>query len=318
MWAGRATRARARCVPAVGFEVGAGRRWSAPRPSRYLSLLSMVRSQEGSSMVPGVIHNAGEAFSTLLGEVLNFLPLLIVATLLLIIGYFIAKAVRELMTRALRALHFDDVANRAGITRALRLAGTQLDAAGVLADIEFWWILLVFIELAMNTLGLVQISAFLNAVLGYIPNVIAAVLIVVIGGLLARVIADVIRGAAAEAGLSTASLLAEVARWAIIIFAVLAALTQPNVAPNMIFIFFAALMAMLALAGGLAFGLGGVDAARGLISGLSVGSMPRPGQRVRIGNEIGTVIRHDMNTTVVHTDHSQIPIPHHRLPNEPI
>jgi len=222
------------------------------------------------------------------------------------------------MTRALRALHFDDVANRAGITRALRLAGTQLDAARVLADIVFWWIFLVFIELAMNTLGLVQISAFLNAVLGYIPNVIAAVLIVVIGALLARVVADVIRGAAAEAGLSTASLLADVARWAIIIFAALAALTQLNVAPSMIFIFFAALMAMFALAGGLAFGLGGVDAARGLISGLSMGRMLQPGQRVRIGNEMGTVIRHDMNTTVVDTDHGQISIPNNALASEHI
>src|SRR5260370_27306237 len=119
MWAARATLAHARSVPAPGFEVGAGRRRSAPRPSRYLSLLSMVRSQEGSSMVPGVIHNAGEAFSTLLGEVLNFLPLLIVATLLLIIGYFFAKAVRVLITRALRALLFDGHAHRAGIPRAL-------------------------------------------------------------------------------------------------------------------------------------------------------------------------------------------------------
>src|SRR5260370_18761580 len=207
-------------------------------------------------MVPGVIHNAGEAFSTLLSEVLNFLPLLVIAALLLVIGYFIATAAGELMTRALRALHFDDVADRAGITRALRLAGTQLDAARVLADVVFWWIFLVFIELAMNTLGLVQISAFLNAVLGYIPNVIAAVLIIVIGALLARVVADIIRGAATEAGLSMASLLADVARWAIIIFALLAALTQLNVAPNMIFIFFEALMAMFALAGGLPFGLG--------------------------------------------------------------
>jgi len=144
------------------------------------------------------------------------------------------------------------------------------------------------------------------------------VLVVVIGALLARVIADVIRGAAAEAGLSTASLLADVARWAIIIFAVLAALTQLNVAPNMIFIFFAALMAMFALAGGLAFGLGGVDAARGLISGLSMGRMLQPGQRVRIGNEMGTVIRHDMNTTVVDTDHGQISIPNNALASEHI
>src|SRR5215469_4521127 len=144
----------------------------------------------------------------------------------LIVGYFIAKLIRGVLIKGLRALHFDNVADRAGITRFLRMAGTNLDAARVLADVVFWWIFLVFIELALNALGLVEISGFLNAVLGYIPNVLAAVLIIVIGALLANLIADVVRGAAGEAGLSMAPLLADLARWAIIIFAVLAALTQ--------------------------------------------------------------------------------------------
>jgi small-conductance mechanosensitive channel len=268
--------------------------------------------------MPTTITTVQDTFLGLLATVLAFLPRLINATLLLIIGYFIAKLVRGLLTKGLRMLHFDNVADRAGITRFLRMAGTNLDAARVLAEVVFWWIFLVFIELAVNALGLVEISNFLNAVLAYIPNVIAAVLIIVIGALLAAVVADIVRGAASEAGLSMAPLLADVARWAIIIFAVLAALTQLHVAENMIFILFAASVAMLALAGGLAFGLGGVDAARGLISGMSMGRVLQPGQRIRIGQEMGTVVRHDMSNTIMDTDHGQISIPNSALTSEHI
>jgi hypothetical protein len=259
-----------------------------------------------------------DTFLGLLATVLAFLPRLINAALLLIVGYIIARVVRGLLTKGLRALHFDKVADRAGITHFLRMAGTNLGAARVLAEVVFWWIFLVFIELAINALGLVEISNFLNAVLGYIPNVIAAVLIIVLGCLIATVVADVVRGAAREAGLSIAPVLADVARWAIVIFSVLAALTQLNVAQNMIFILFAASVAMLALAGGLAFGLGGADTARGLLLGMTMGRMLRPGQRIRIGQETGTVIRHDMSTTIVDTDHGQVSIPNAALSSEHI
>ncbi len=265
-----------------------------------------------------VLSNVGDAFLQLLNTVLNFLPRLINAALLLIIGYIIARVLRGVITKVLRALHFDNVADRAGITRALRMAGTQLDAARVLADIVFWWVFLIFIELAINTLGLVEISAFLNSVLGYIPNVIAAVLIIVIGALLANVVAGVVRGAAGEARLAIGPLLADVARWAIIVFAVLAALTQLHVAENMIFILFAATVAMLAIAGGLAFGLGGVDAARGIISGMSTNKLLQPGQRVQIGNEVGTVVNHDINQTTVDTPSGRMMIPNSTLSHEHI
>jgi hypothetical protein len=273
-------------------------------------------SQETAAM--GTFTTVQDTFLGLLATVLAFLPRLINAALLLIIGYFIARVIRDLLTKGLRALHFDNVADRAGITRFLSLAGTNLDAARVLAEVVFWWIFLVFIELAINALGLVEISNFLNAVLGYIPNVIAALLIIVIGCLIATVVADIVKGAASEAGISIASVLADVARWAIIIFAVLAALTQLNVAQNMIFILFAAAVAMLALAGGLAFGLGGVDTARGLLSGIMMGRMLQPGQRIRIGQETGTVVRHDMRTTIVDTDRGQISIPNAALSSEHI
>lgn len=268
--------------------------------------------------MPATLTNVQDTFLQLLNTVLNFLPRLVNAALLLIIGYIIARILRGVLTKGLRALHFDNVADRAGITRALRMAGTQLDAARVLADVVFWWIFLIFIELAVNALGLVEISNFLNAVLAYIPNVIVAILIIVIGALLANVVAGIVRGAAGEAGLSLAPVLATIARWAIIIFAVLAALTQLHVAENMIFILFAAGVAMLAIAGGLAFGLGGVDAARGFISSFSAGSILQPGQRVQIGGNMGTVVRHDMNQTIMDTASGRISIPNSELSHEHI
>jgi Conserved TM helix/Mechanosensitive ion channel len=269
-------------------------------------------------MVVSPVQSAGQALLTLLNEVLLFLPRLLTFAVILIVGYIIARVVRALLTKGLRAVHFDNIATRAGVTRALELAGTHLDAAAVLAEVVFWWIFLVFIEMAVDALGLTQITAFINAVLGYIPNVFVAILILIIGALIANVVADVVKGAAGEAGLTMAPMLAGVARWAILLFAFLAALTQLNVAQNMIFILFAALVGMMALAGGLALGLGGVDTARGLISGWAMGRNLQPGQKVQIAGQMGTVVRHDLNTTVVDTGTGQITIPNSELAHEQI
>lgn len=269
-------------------------------------------------MVVAQIQDIGTAFMNLWSDVILFIPRLVTFLVILLIGYIVARVVQALLTKGLRALHFDNIADRAGVTRALELAGTRLDAAAVLGIIAFWWIFLVFAEIALNALGLTEITAFVNAVLAYLPNIFIAILILVLGALLANVVAGIVRGAAGEAGLATASLMAGVARWAILIFAFLAALTQLNVAQSMIFILAAGIVGMLAIAGGLALGLGGADTARGLIAGWAMGRMLQPGQRVQIGQQSGTVIRHDMNTTVVDTGAGQISIPNASLIHEQI
>lgn len=269
-------------------------------------------------MVVAQIQDIGTAFMNLWSDVILFIPRLVTFLVILLIGYIVARVVQALLTKGLRALHFDNIADRAGVTRALELAGTRLDAAAVLGIIAFWWIFLVFAEIALNALGLTEITAFVNAVLAYLPNIFIAILILVLGALLANVVAGIVRGAAGEAGLATASLMAGVARWAILIFAFLAALTQLNVAQSMIFILAAGIVGMLAIAGGLALGLGGADTARGLIAGWAMGRMLQPGQRVQIGQQSGTVIRHDLNTTVVDTGAGQISIPNASLIHEQI
>ncbi len=258
----------------------------------------------------------GNSFNQLLGETVVYLHNILAALVLLVIGYIVARILRTVLTNALRAIKFDQITDRAGVGQALKAAGTNLDAAAVLAALVYWFVFLFFINAALNALGLVQITVFITAILAYLPNVFVAIIILIVGALFANIMAKIATGAASEAGLGTASLIGNVARYAILGFAVLTALTQLHVGENMIQILFAGLIAMLAIAGGLAFGLGGVDSARGLLAGQSAGSLLQPGQKVRIGDQAGTVVRHDINSTVLKTDNGQISIPNSALGHE--
>jgi hypothetical protein len=261
-------------------------------------------------MITGAVNSVGDTFVQLLNEVLLFLPRLVTFAVILLIGYVIARVVKALLIKALRALRFDRFATRAGITRALQLAGTRLDAAAVLGIVVFWWIFLAFIEMAVDSLELTTITVFIRSLLGYIPNIFAALVILVAGLLVANIVADIVRGVSEEAGITTAPLLAGVVRWAIILFAVFTALTQLNVAEYMIFILFAAVVGMLAL------GLGGVEADRSLIAVQTMSRILQPGRRVQIGQQTGMVLRHDLNTTVLQTGEGQVSIPNATLVRE--
>lgn len=267
-------------------------------------------------MLVAPIQNVGDTLLQLLNEVLLYLPRIITAAIILLVGYVVARVVRTLLTKGLRLVHFDNVADRAGVTRALQLADIKLDAAGVLGAVAFWWIFLAFIEMALDSLQLTAITGFIHNLLDYIPNVFVAILILIVGSLVAHVVADIIKGAGGEAGISTTPMLATIARSAILLFAVLAALTQLNIAQNMIFILFAAIVGMAALAGGLAFGLGGADSARSLLAGWTTGRMLQNGQRVQIGQQSGTVLRHDLNATILDTKEGQVSIPNANLVKE--
>ena len=212
------------------------------------------------------LNSVGDTLLALLNEVLLYIPKVISAAILLIIGYIIARIVRGVLTKGLRLVHFDQVADRAGITAMLQRAGTNMDGARLLGTIAFWWIFLMFIENALNALALPTITTYLNAILGYLPRVFAAVLIVFVGALIANVIAGAIRGTTAETGLRASGLLASLAKWFILLFTFLTAVTELDVAQSMIFILFACAVGMVALAGGLAFGLGGRETAAQILN----------------------------------------------------
>lgn len=217
-----------------------------------------------------VVTNWGDAILTSLANALNlvftFIPKLLGFLVILIVGLIIASLVSKLVTSLLRRLGFDNLANRIGLTRFQQRMNVTLDPAGVLGKIVYWFILLIFLIPATDSLGLPAVSNILNQLVAYIPNVFVAILVLFLGTLAATFVADLVRGATASANIGNPNVFAAIARWAIIGFASLIALEQLQIAPALINELFAAVVGAAAIAFGLAFGLGGQDTARRWLS----------------------------------------------------
>jgi len=205
------------------------------------------------------------SFSTALALVFSFIPKLIGFLIILLIGWFIAKALARVVTFLLRKIGFDNFSNRIGLTRFDQRMGIHLDPADLLGRIVFWFVFLIFLVPALESLGLTSVSNILNKLIAYIPSVFIAIVILFLGAFLATVVADIVRGATATANVGNPNVFAAIARWSILVFAAFMALTQLGIAPSIINLLFGAIVFGAALAFGLAFGLGGRDAAQRLI-----------------------------------------------------
>ena len=202
------------------------------------------------------------ALSNAVNLILTFIPRVIGFLVILIVGLIIATVVSKALTFLLRKVGFDRMANRIGLNRFEQRMGVSLDPAGVLGKIVYWFLVLIFLVPATDALGLPTVSNILNTLVAYIPNVFVAVLVLFLGTLVATFVADLVRGATATANIGDPSIFAGVARWSIIGFAALVALEQLQIAPALINELFGAMVLAVAIAFGLAFGLGGQEAAR--------------------------------------------------------
>ncbi|GAC1521346.1 MAG: hypothetical protein NVS2B16_28870 [Chloroflexota bacterium] len=165
----------------------------------------------------------------------------------------------------LHTVKFNDMAQRAGIAGFVKNMGVDTDASGVLASIVKWFIRLIFLVAAFDALGLPAVSVMLQQFLLWIPNLIVALVVLVIGGLLATALGKIVRGAAAEAALGNPDLLATIARIAVLAFAIVIAVNQIGIATALVNTLFTGFVFALALATGLAFGLGGRDTAAEIV-----------------------------------------------------
>ncbi|MBU2109617.1 hypothetical protein KKB71_01495 [Patescibacteria group bacterium] len=202
------------------------------------------------------------SFQQLWGGVIGFIPKLIIALIIFIAGWIIAVALGRLVSQIIRALKVDKVLQAIGAESALLKAGFKLDTGAFIGGLVRWFFIIVFLVAAIDVLGLDQVNAFLrDVVLLYLPNVIVAALILVVAAFIADVVKKLIVGSAKAADVPSANMMGGVAKWAIWVFAILAALYQLGIAGVFAQTLFTGFVAMLAIAGGLAFGLGGKDAA---------------------------------------------------------
>ena len=212
------------------------------------------------------------SFQSLWVSAIDFIPKLLGALVVLVLGAIIASAVARLVARLTRVLRIDALVSKLKIEQSLEHIGVRVVISDILAWLVKWFLLVVFFVTAVDILGWLQIVYFLNKVLLYLPNVAVAVAILLIGLVVGSFIGEVVKKVVLAAKLDGSDLLALVARWAVIVFALMAALIQLKVAEQLIQILFAGLVVMFALAGGLAFGLGGKEEAGKLLSSLSKGA----------------------------------------------
>ncbi len=195
-------------------------------------------------------------------QFVSFIPNLLAAVIVFFVGWAIAIAIGRLVEKVLVILRINQAfENVKGLRDAAARADLAINVPRLLGEIVKWFFILVTLLAATNILGLAEVSQFLRQVLEYIPNVAVASLILVIAVVLANFVYRTVMASVSAAGFGSAAAIASVSKWAILIFALLAALIQLNVAVTLIQTILTAFFAMVALAGGLAFGLGGKDLA---------------------------------------------------------
>lgn len=195
----------------------------------------------------------------------NYLPALMGAIVVFVIGWIIATLLGKLVTKVLSLLRLNEAIDRLGLGKVKQESGVTFDVPTFGGGLIQWFLVLVFLLAATDILGLRQVTAFLNQILLYIPNVIVAVIILIIGVLVGNFLAKVVRNSVRLAKITSAEFVAMITRWSVVIFALLAALVQLGVAQRLIEIFFTGVVAMIAIAGGLAFGLGGKEEAQSVL-----------------------------------------------------
>ena len=216
------------------------------------------------NLIPALVASLTGA----LALVFDAIPRVIGFALILIVGWLISGLLGGAIAALLRMVHFNDLAQRAGISGFVQRMGVHHDPSGVMAAIAKWFIRLITLVVAFDALGLPAVSQILNSFLMWIPNLVVALVVLVITGLAATALADVVRGASSQGGLGNPNLFATITRVAVWAFGIVIAINQLGVAATLINTLFMGVVGALALALGLAFGLGGRDTAAQIVQGM--------------------------------------------------
>src|SRR5215204_2780014 len=189
----------------------------------------------------------------------SYIPQLIGAIIILVVGYIVAKLLEAVVTRLLGAIGFERWMERGGIRQFFERAETRQTPTSILGKLVFWLVFIIAIVMAADALGIRQVSQVLSELIAYIPSVIAAILILVLAALLANFLAGVVRGATGS------DILANIARYAIIVYAVFAAITELGIAVQLTAPTFLIVLGGVGLAAAIAFGIGSREVARDII-----------------------------------------------------
>ena len=210
-----------------------------------------------------------QSFQNLFFGLMTFIPSLIVAIVIFVVGWLVGVGVGRVVTQVVNALRIDQALKTTGLEQVLTRAGFELSSGKFMGALVKWFFVIVFLVASLDVLHLTTVNLFISeVVLGYLPQVIVAVMILLVAAVVAETVRRVVEGSAKAASLHTAGFLGKVAQYAIWTFALLAALAQLNVATAFVQTLFTGIVIAVSLAIGLSFGLGGQKAAEQFIDRL--------------------------------------------------
>ena len=226
--------------------------------------------QGTSIMVP--VRNMGETVRASLANAVNTflsaLPRLLGCIAVLIVGWILSSLLARGVAAMLHAIKFNELARRSGFADFVRNMGVRQDASWFIAGIAKWFVRLMTLVVAFDLLGLPAVSGVFQQLLLWLPNLLVALVVLVIGGLAAKALARLVRGTTAEGGFSNPDVLAAVTKVAVWAFTIVVAVNQVGIATELINTLLIGVVGAVALASGLAFGLGGRDRAAEILDRL--------------------------------------------------
>lgn len=218
-------------------------------------------------MSPSLSDSFIASFESLWSKILGFIPDLLGALIVLIVGLLVASLLAKLTKKAIEVTRVDRATEQIGLKEEARNLGFNLNIATLLGEIVKWFFVIITIIAVLDILHITQLSLFLEKLVLYIPQVIVAVIILMAGLIIGRFASNAAKAALSKASgtQNLANFLGALAKWSIYIFAIMSALVQLGISTSLIQILFTGLIFMLAIAGGLAFGLGGTEHARKIL-----------------------------------------------------
>lgn len=197
------------------------------------------------------------SFNTIIGQIAQFLPKLVLAIALLFFGWIVAKLVRGGVRRLLALAHFDQLAEKTGVEEFLKHGDMHVTFSGIISEVSYWLVVLIVLVTVSSSLGLTAVADLFNRVALYLPNIVVAVLIIIFGTLLARFINRLVFTWLRNLGIDGALTMSTIAEYGVQVFAVFVALEQLAIGTQLLTTAFAILFGAVCLALALAFGLGG-------------------------------------------------------------
>ncbi len=265
-----------------------------------------------------LLNGIQASFIGVIGAIIAFLPNLLAAIVLIIVGWLLGKLLGAIVTKVLRAVRFNEVAERAEIDTFIEKAGVKSGPSAVVGGIVRWAVYLVFFLAAFTALGLPQVSTLINSLIAYLPKVVLAVIVLLVGALAGKVMAGIVRGALGSLGMGNPDLFANVARFAIIAFAVIAALDILEIAPTVVGALWIAFLALIVGSVALAFGLGGREAASHLLLGKMLRAEVEPGVEVTAGAYRGKLVTIGSLFTTIETQEGIVKVPNSQLTGQAV